>query len=73
LFPNPATSNNKTTTYLLTGGIKVQEQALDEHEEIEVVLASPQEVKQLLFANRFGQALHTAALFYGLIRLGMMK
>lgn len=73
LFPNPATSTNKTTSYLLTGGVKVQEQALDDQEEIEVVLVSPEEVKQLLLKNRFGQALHTAALFYGLVRLGMME
>lgn len=73
LFPNPATSTNRTTSYLLTGGVKVQEQALDDQEEIEVVLASPEEVKQLLLENRFGQALHTAALFYGLVRLGMIR
>ncbi|WP_257658640.1 NUDIX hydrolase [Parapedobacter lycopersici] len=73
LFPNPATSTNKTTSYLLTGGVKVQEQALDDQEEIDVVLASPEEVKQLLQENRFGQALHTAALFYGLLRLGLMR
>lgn len=73
LFPNPATSTNKTTTYLLTGGVKVQEQALDEQEEIDVILATPEEVRQCLLENQFGQALHTAALFYGLARLGMMK
>lgn len=73
LFPNPATSNNRTTTYLLTGGVKVQEQALDEHEEIDVIMASPEEVKRLLFANQFGQALHAAALFYGLVKLGMIE
>ena len=73
LFPNPATSTNKTTTYLLTGGVKVQEQALDDQEEIEVILATAEEVKQLLFNNQFGQALHTAALFYGLERLATLK
>ena len=73
LFPNPATSNNITTTYLATGGKKVQEQLLDEQEEIEVILASPEEVKQWLLDNRFGQALHTAALFYALVKLGEMS
>ena len=73
LYPNPATSNNKTTTYLLTGGVKVQEQELDAQEEIEVILASADEVRQYLLENRFGQALHTAALFYGLSRLGQIK
>ncbi len=73
LFPNPATANNRTYTYLLTGGVKVQEQALDEQEEIDVILANPEELKQLLFDNRFGQALHTAALFYALVKLGLLK
>lgn len=72
LFPNPATSTNKTTTYLLTGGVKVQEQNLDDQEEIEVILVSPSELKQLLFDNQFGQALHTAALFYALKKLDML-
>ena len=73
LFPNPATANNITTTYLLTGGVKVQEQDLDDQEEIEVILASPDELKQLLFENQFGQALHTAALFYALVKLGLLN
>ncbi len=73
LFPNPATANNRTFTYLLTGGVKVQEQDLDEQEEIEVLLVSPEELKQLLVRNQFGQALHTAALFYALMRLGLLK
>ena len=72
LFPNPATSTNKTTTYLLTGGVKVQEQDLDEQEEIDVILASPAEVKQWLLDNQFGQALHTAALFYALVKLDLL-
>ena len=72
LFPNPATSTNKTTTYLLTGGVKVQEQDLDEQEDIEVILASPAEVKQWLLDNQFGQALHTAALFYALVKLDLL-
>jgi len=73
LFPNPATSNNITSSYLAKGGVKVQEQELDSQEEIQVILASPEEVKQLLFANKFGQSLHSSALFYGLHRLGMIS
>jgi len=73
LFPNPATANNITTTYLLAGGVKVQEQELDEQEEIEVILVTPAELKQLLLDNQFGQALHTAALFYALVKLGLLK
>lgn len=73
LFPNPATSNNKTYSYLLTGGVKVQEQQLDEQEEIDVILVNPDELKELLLDNRFGQALHTAALFYALAKLEMFR
>ncbi len=73
LFPNPATSDNITTTYLFTGGVKVQEQQLDDQEEIEVILASPAELKRLLLDNEFGQALHTAALFYALVKLDLLK
>lgn len=70
LFPNPATSNNITTTYLAKGGKKVQEQELDSQEDIEVTLASLSEVKELLLQNKFGQALHASALFYALLNLG---
>lgn len=73
LYPNPATSDNQTTTFLMMGGRKVQEQDLDGQEEIDVILASAEEVKQWVLANKFGQALHTAALFYGLHRLGHFR
>ena len=70
LYPNPATSNNKTFTYLLTGGTKTQEQNLDEHEILTVEEYTIEEVKQLLLDNKIDQALHSAALFYGLNKLG---
>ncbi len=72
LYPNPATGTNTTFTYLATGGRKIQEQALDAQEQIEVTLVSAAEVKQLLLANKFGQALHAAALFYALIKMGYL-
>ena len=65
LYPNPATSNNKTFTYLLTGGIKTHEQHLDEHEILNVEEYSVDEVKQLVKENKIAQALHVAALHYG--------
>jgi len=70
LYPNPATSTNITTTFLATGGIKIKEQELDDQEEIDVILASVDEVKQLLKENKIAQALHVAALFYALEKLG---
>ena len=72
LYPNPATSNNTTTSYLATGGVLVQEQQLDAQEEIEVLTVSADELKKMLFSNEFGQALHASALFYGLERLGLI-
>ncbi len=69
LYPNPATSTNRTFTYLLKGGIKTHEQHLDEHEILNVEEYTTDEVKQLLADNKIDQALHTAALFYGLMKL----
>jgi len=69
LYPNPATSTNKTFTYLLKGGVKTHEQHLDEHEILNVELYSIDEVKQLLKDNKIEQSLHAAALFYGLLHL----
>jgi len=69
LYPNPATANNVTYTYLLTGGVKTQEQHLDEHEILNVEKYSIAEVKQLLLENKIDQSLHTSALFYGLLKL----
>lgn len=72
LYANPATSGNLTYTYLLTGGRKVQEQELDPSEDIDVVLMDLEDVKQFLFDNKIGQALHTSALFYTLKKLGKL-
>ena len=68
LFANPATSGNITYTYLLKGGVKVQEQELDESEDIEVIKMTIPEARQFLLDNKIGQALHSAALFYTLFQ-----
>lgn len=73
LYPNPATANNVTYTYLLTGGIKTQEQHLDEHEILNVEKYSISEIKQLLLENKIDQSLHASALFYGLLKLGAIQ
>jgi ADP-ribose pyrophosphatase len=69
LYPNPATSNNQTFTFLLTGGIRTHEQHLDDHEILNVEEYTVEEVKQLLAENKIDQALHVAGLFYGLAAL----
>jgi ADP-ribose pyrophosphatase len=73
LYPNPATSTNRTFTYLLKGGVKTQEQHLDEHEILNVEEYTIDEVKQLLLDNKIEQSLHAAALFYGLLKLEAIK
>lgn len=73
VYANPSTANNHTYCYLAKGGIKVQEQALDEHEELVVEEYTITEVKQLLAGNRIPQALHCTALFYALMKLGELK
>lgn len=69
LYPNPATSTNKTFTYLLKGGVKTHNQHLDEHEILNVEEYTIEEVKQLLKDNKIDQALHVAGLYYGLMHL----
>lgn len=69
LYPNPATSTNKTFTYLLKGGVKTHEQHLDEHEILNVEEYTIEEVKQLLKDNKIDQALHVAGLYYGMMRI----
>jgi ADP-ribose pyrophosphatase len=69
LYPNPATSNNKTYTYLLKNGVKTHAQHLDDHEILNVEEYTIEEVKQLLKDNKIDQALHVAGLYYGLMHI----
>jgi ADP-ribose pyrophosphatase len=73
VYPNPATSTNRTFTYLLTGGIKTHEQHLDEHEFLTVEEYTLEEVKELVLNNKIDQSLHATAIFYGLLKLGQLK
>ena len=73
LYANPSTAGNKTFSFLARGGKKVQEQHLDGREEIIVERVSIEQLKQLLLDNKFGQALHASAVFYGLVKMGIMK
>jgi ADP-ribose pyrophosphatase len=73
VYANPSTANNHTYCYLATGGIKVQEQSLDEHEELVVEEYTIAEIKQLLADNKIMQALHCTGLFYALMKLGELK
>ena len=70
---NPSTTNNFMHMYLATGGEKVAEQDLDHSEEIEVMLMTIDEVKQLLKENKIMQSLHANCIFYALAKLEEMK
>lgn len=70
---NPSTTNNFMHMYLAKGGRKVGEQELDHSEEIEVVLMSIDEVKQLLKENKVHQSLHTNCIFYALNKIGVLN
>jgi 8-oxo-dGTP pyrophosphatase MutT (NUDIX family) len=70
---NPSTTNNYTHIFLATGGEKVAEQELDESEEVEVVLMTIDEVKQLMKENKIIQSLHLNCIFYALARLEEIK
>lgn len=69
---NPSTANNFVYSYLARGGKKVQEQHLDDHEELIVHEYTTEEVKQFLLDNKILQAMHCTALFYGLVKLGVL-
>ena len=66
---NPSSNNNLLHMYLATGGKKVAEQKLDENEEIEVMLLTIDEVKQLLRDNKIVQAMHVSCILYALEKL----
>jgi 8-oxo-dGTP pyrophosphatase MutT (NUDIX family) len=70
---NPSTTNNFTHMFLATGGIKVADQNLDESEDIEVVLLSIDEVKNLVKENKIMQSLHVNTIMYALNKLGKLE
>ncbi|MEO7924486.1 MAG: NUDIX hydrolase [Chitinophagaceae bacterium] len=70
ISPNPSTNTNLLHMFLATGGKKVTTQQLDENEEIEVVLFSIDELKQLLNENKIVQSMHVTCIVYGLKKMG---
>ena len=67
---NPSTNSNLMHIFLATGGEKIAEQKLDEAEDIEILLLSIDQVKQLLRSNQLLQSMHVTALLYGLNKIG---
>ena len=73
IAPNPATSNNYMHMFLARGGKKTGGQMLDETEDMEVLLHSVEEVKDLVKQHKIVQSLHTTCIFYALERLGQLS
>lgn len=73
ISPNTSTNSNVLHMYLAMGGKKVSEQHLDPGEEIEIVLMSIDDLKQLLRENKIIQAMHVSCILYALERLGELR
>jgi len=68
LSPNPATHDNLVHTFLATGCVRTADQALDESEEIEVVLV-PLAGLANIARSEMKQAMHVASVFLALAEL----
>ena len=73
ISPNPSTNTNWMHMFLATGGEKVNDQKLDHNEEIEVVLVTIEELKQLLKEHSLLQAMHVTTIMYALEKLGELS
>ncbi|MEP6699761.1 MAG: NUDIX hydrolase, partial [Bacteroidota bacterium] len=69
ISPNPSTNSNLLHMFLAKGGKNIASQQLDENEEIEVVLLSLGELKQLLRENKIIQSMHVTCIMYALEKL----
>ncbi len=66
VYPNPATHNNLTYSFLALDVEKVGQQNLDATEEIDVFLVPLDEFISLVKGGGLPQALHVSALFFAL-------
>ena len=73
ISPNPSTNTNVLHMFLAREGELVASQKLDENEEIEVVLLSIKELKQLLRDNKIIQSMHVACIMYALEKMGQLS
>jgi ADP-ribose pyrophosphatase len=71
--PNPATSTNYMHMFLARGGKKVAEQKLDATEDVEILIHTIDEFKQMLRENKIVQSLHITTAFYALEKLGLLN
>lgn len=73
ISPNTSTNSNFLHMFLARGGIKTAAQKLDENEEIEIILVSLKELKQLLRENRIMQSMHVSCILYALEKMGELS
>jgi len=69
VYPNPATHNNLTYSFLALDVEKTGQQSLDETEEIEVSLIPFDELVSMAKEGGLPQALHVSALFFAMAYL----
>lgn len=63
LSPNPSTNNNLCHCFLATGVERISDQHLEQTEDIEIELLTPEEVQRLLQEDQVKQALMAAPLW----------
>jgi ADP-ribose pyrophosphatase len=68
-YSNPGVLNNTTQLFVATGGIKVTSQSLDGNEEIEIILKTKEEVKEMMKLHTFKQSMHELCLLKGFVYL----
>ncbi len=66
---NPATQNNRLHCFLATGCELTHQQSFDDNEEIELLLVTMEELKEMLRRNEIIQSLHVSSILYALMRL----
>jgi 8-oxo-dGTP pyrophosphatase MutT (NUDIX family) len=71
--PNPAANSNLMHMFLLTGGVKKQEQDLDHNEDIEVLLVPLDELFQMVIDRKIHESMHISAIMLALHKLGKLQ
>lgn len=61
-YSNPGILNNATHLFVAMGGVKSGNQSLDDNEEIEIILKTVDEVKEMLYTHQFKQSMHELCL-----------
>jgi 8-oxo-dGTP pyrophosphatase MutT (NUDIX family) len=71
--PNPAANSNLMHMYLLKGGVKRQDQDLDQNEDIEVLLHPLDQLFQLVLDRKIHEAMHISCVMLALQKLGKLE